>query len=698
MNALATTVLLGAIHLCLLANAQQVNPNNLPPCPKPDYSKSTDLGAGGRTEKWSNCWGKYRIELSGDYKGDVLEGKWLDGWLHGQATYTHANGDKYVGQYKNGYRHGQGTLYFLEDNQWKGDKYVGEYRDGKWNGQGTYTHANGDKYVGEYRDGKYDGQGTYTYANGNKYVGQFKNGKYHGMGTDYYLADNQWKGDKYVGEFRDGKKVGQGVYTYANGDKYVGEFKDDHFHGKGIKTLANGTRFEGIWEKNNFIREAKVNLPNFDSNATTNSDLSDQMNVHATFDNGCGGTYSGTVLNGLANGQGTGTCSDGRKYVGEYKDGKMHGRGTYTFADGENYVGEFRDDKRNGQGINSFANGDRYVGEWKDSEYHGQGTFTFANGDKYVGEWRESKYHGRGIKTTADGRRFEGIWENNNFIREAKVNFPKLNNNVANNSDRTDIDRERQQLAEERRRLEEEKLRLQQDNQRDNVVVSADNRRRFALVIGNADYSSLPKLQNTINDARAMNQALRSSGFIVSTYENLDLAGMQNALRSFGDKLGKDDVSLVFFAGHGVQVKGKNYLVPVRENIKKSFEVPSNALDVDLIVATLENVKNDLNIVILDACRSPFPGEKRGGSAGLATLEAGKGMFVAFSTAPGKEASDGSGSNSPYTKHLARLITQKGLSLEKVFKEVRKAVLKETGNEQIPWENTAIVGDFYFKN
>ena len=275
IKTLAYTVLVGATSLCLLANAQQTNANNLPPCPKPDYSKSTDLGAGGRTEKWSNCWGTYRIELDSNYKGDVLEGRWLDGWLHGQATYTHANGNKYVGQYKNGYRHGQGTYYFLADNQWKGDKYVGEYRDGNWNGQGTYTHANGNKYVGEYRDGKSNGQGTYTYANGNKYVGAFKDGEYHGMGTDYYLADNQWKGDKYVGEFRDGKKLGQGTYTYANGDKYVGEFKDDKFHGTGVKILANGTRFEGIWENNSFIREAKVNLPNLNNNIATNADRAD---------------------------------------------------------------------------------------------------------------------------------------------------------------------------------------------------------------------------------------------------------------------------------------------------------------------------------------------------------------------------------------------------------------------------------------
>ncbi len=443
-------------------------------------------------------------------------------------------------------------------------------------------------------------------------------------------------------------------------------------------------------------------------------------NCFGTFKRG-GDVYIGEFKDNKKNGQGTYIFANGDKYVGEYKDGVSHGQGTYTWADGNRYVGEFKDDKRSGQGIFT-ANGDKYVGEYREDKRNGQGTFTWANGDKYIGEFKDNQKNGLGMMTLADvgwhygewlnnipqgqgirfysdsGKREEGIWADGYLIREAKVNLPNLNNNIATSTDRTDIDRERQQLAEERRRLEEEKRRLQQNNQRDNAAIPTDNRRRFALVIGNANYSSLPKLQNAINDARAMTQALRSTGFSVATHENLDLTGMQNAVRNFGEQLGKNDVGLIFFAGHGVQVKGKNYLVPVRENIKKSFEVPSNALDVDLVLATLENVKNDLNIVVLDACRSPFPGESRGASRGLATLEAGKGIFVAFSTSPGKEASDGSDANSPYTKNLSRLLTEKGLSLEKVFKEVRKAVVSETNGEQIPWENSSLMGDFYFKH
>jgi len=247
-----------------------------------------------------------------------------------------------------------------------------------------------------------------------------------------------------------------------------------------------------------------------------------------------------------------------------------------------------------------------------------------------------------------------------------------------------------------RKKIEDAKLKRQEfveDTRRANT----DSRRRFALVIGNSNYSSLSKLPNAINDARTITQSLQSAGFQVHAHENLDLAGMQNAVRVFGEKLSKNDIGLVYYAGHGVQVKGKNYLIPVKENIKKSFEVPSSAVDVDLILATLEHIKNDLNIVVLDACRSSFPGESRGTNRGLATIEAAKGTFIAFATAPGKEALDGSGSNSPYTKHLARLIGKKGLPLEQVFKEVRKAVVAETNGEQVPWENSSLMGDFYFQ-
>ncbi len=230
--------------VCGSANGQQVNPNNLPSCPKPDYSKKTDTE---RFAKWTNCWGRYKVELDATWRGDVLEGEWLNGALHGQATY-----------------------YFLSANQFKGDRYVGEYKYGTKHGHGTYTFANGDKYVGEFRDGNSQGQGTYTYAKGDRYVGEYKDGKMHGQGT-YTFAN----GDKYVGEFKENERHGLGSFFHLDGTKFYGEYKNNFANGKGIATFPDGKTQEGIWENNNFIREAKVNLPNLNSNIATNTGRND---------------------------------------------------------------------------------------------------------------------------------------------------------------------------------------------------------------------------------------------------------------------------------------------------------------------------------------------------------------------------------------------------------------------------------------
>jgi len=465
--------------VCGTANGQQLNPNRLLLCPK------------DQTAHYHNCWG----------------------------IYVSDDGAKYVGEFKDNKYHGKGTYAFAS-----GDNFDGSYKDGKRNGQGTYNHMSGDKYTGEFRDGKEHGQGTYTWANGDRYVGEFKYGKTNGIGTYYFLATNQFKGDKYFGEFKDGNANGLGTYTFSDGMTHFGEFKNDMAHGQGIRTSVDGTRIEGIWEKNQFVRESKVNLQNINSNLATNtartnsdrdSDLAIKQQANPnnlrpcpkpdyskSHDVGLGGrtekwsncwgryrvefskdhkgdVFEGEWLNGLLHGLGTyyyqaNNQFKGDKYFGENINGKMHGQGTYTHSNGNKYVGKHKDGMRHGQGTFSFSNGDKYVGEFKENKRHGLGSFFYADGTKFYGEYKNDFANGRGIATFNDGRRQEGIWENNNFIREAKVNLPAPNANIAANTDRADLDRERQQLAEERRRLEEDKQQREQQkrSQRLNLTVS----------------------------------------------------------------------------------------------------------------------------------------------------------------------------------------------------------------------------------
>jgi len=219
---------------------------------------------------------------------------------------------------------------------------------------------------------------------------------------------------------------------------------------------------------------------------------------------------------------------------------------------------------------------------------------------------------------------------------------------------------------------------------------------RVALVIGNGQYKDSPLL-NPVNDARAVAGALKDAGFRVVQKENIGRAEMQLALRDFGDSLKAGGVGLFYFAGHGVQVKGRNYLVPVDASIEREDEVAYNSIDAGQVLDKMEAAGNRLNIVILDACRNnPFARSFRSSSAGLAQMEAPVGTFIAFATAPGSVASDGQGKNGLYTQHLLHAMLRPGVRIEDVFKDVRVGVRRDSKGRQVPWENTSLEGDFVF--
>ena len=398
---------------------------------------------------------------------------------------------------------------------------------------------------------------------------------------------------------------------------------------------------------------------------------------------------------------GTIKFSGGAEYVGEFKEGKLHGQGIGTFPDGAKYVGEHKYGMPDGFGINTFADGQRYEGEFKAGKRNGQGTITSATRGKYVGEWKDDKYNGLGIRITPDGKRSEGIFENNKFIREAKVNLPNTNSNTANSAERNNLEQERQRLAEERRRLEEEKIRISQEaNQvKPNSVPNVSMGKRIALVIGNAKYLSSP-LRNPINDANDISSALKQSGFEVIDVRDANLQQMRSAVRTFGDSLLNSDVGLVYYSGHGIESKGRNYFIPVNTDIQRVDEIADQALDVSLILDKMTTAGKGVNILIVDACRDdPLTRSFRTTSKGLAAMDAPKGTIIAYATSPGKLASDGDpkARNSPYTKHLLAAMQVPNRPIEMVFKEVRRNVQNDTKNEQTPWENTSLSGDFYFR-
>jgi len=219
----------------------------------------------------------------------------------------------------------------------------------------------------------------------------------------------------------------------------------------------------------------------------------------------------------------------------------------------------------------------------------------------------------------------------------------------------------------------------------------------YALVIGNSNYKSHP-LKNPKNDADDMSVALKYSGFDVIDLRDASLTQLRAGVRQFGDRLLNYDVGLVYYSGHGIEVKGKNYFVPVNADIQREDEVSDQSLDVSLILEKMTTAGKGVNILIVDACRDdPFGRSFRTASRGLANMDAPSGTIIAYATSPGKVASDGDGRNSPYTKNLLKAMQQPNKPIEQVFKEVRRAVQIDTKNQQTPWENTSLSGDFYFK-
>ena len=224
---------------------------------------------------------------------------------------------------------------------------------------------------------------------------------------------------------------------------------------------------------------------------------------------------------------------------------------------------------------------------------------------------------------------------------------------------------------------------------------------RVALVIGNSKYGGdLPKLTNPANDAELMAGTLKKLGFDVIKVQDADLPKMKRAIIDFGTKLqtaGPTAVGLFYYAGHGMQVAGENYLIPLNANIQKAADTELEAIDAQSILKQMEFAGNALNILILDACRNnPLSRGMRSADQGLARMDAPMGSFIAYSTAPGATAADGKGRNSPYTLALAKAMEKPGIPIEEAFRDARVEVIAATQKEQIPWESSSLTGAFSF--
>lgn len=228
------------------------------------------------------------------------------------------------------------------------------------------------------------------------------------------------------------------------------------------------------------------------------------------------------------------------------------------------------------------------------------------------------------------------------------------------------------------------------------MSVSLKAEQRIALVIGNASYAENP-LDNPVNDARAVSNRLDQLGFTVHQVLDGSLRQMQQSLLDFSQQIQPGATVMVFYAGHGIQANGKNYLLPVDTRANSERSLKFAAIEMNDVLDELASSGARIKLVVMDACRNnPFEKKFRGGSRGLAVVDAAAGTLIAYATAPGSIASDGDGKNGLYTSALLEALEAPGLKVEEVFKEVRKKVSHASRGQQIPWESSSLTGDFVF--
>ena len=556
---------------------------------------------------------------------------------------------------------GETVEYFFEDvpdNPYK--YYKGEYivdADGivVAEGYGFAEIMTGGTYEGQFKANERHGKGSYSNeTNDEKFVGEFWNDA--AIEGIYYYNN----GDTYTGTFLNGMKHGFGEYRYANGAKYIGGYNNDLMEGLGTLYYINGSRYEGEILEGKYHGKGIYYYP----------PESEYKLFSGTYRNGKehNGTYidsegrpvdSGQLKDGLLHGEGTAYSykEDGSIdyiYRGNFKNGLCHGICSLIHSGGSSFKGEFINGERKGIGELRFSYS-ILSGYFDINGIQGNGKYTdLLRAYEWEGPFINGKREGQGVVTFLDdGGRFSATFENDIYVG-----------------------------------LEE----LTQENLTKN--------KRIALVIGNDKYMSNP-LQFAVADSHGISDALGDAGFDVTHITNTTQEDFLEALYDFQRKIllsGKNTDVLFYYAGHASQVRGINYLNPVDTVINRESQLEIKSININRVFEVLNQSVDGVKIAILDACRNnPFASSLRSAKSGLAQMNAPPGTIIAYSTSPGETAVDGSnGGLGIYTGSLIGSIRKPGIKIEEVFKDTRKNVVNLTGGQQIPWESSSLISDFYF--
>jgi hypothetical protein len=638
---------------------------------------------------WNNCYGTYTFANGRKYVGDFK-----DGQFNGQGTSIFEDGEQYVGEWKNGSRHGQGT--YTHRN---GEQYVGDFKDGQFNGQGTFTYPDGDKYVGEFKDGSRHGQGTSTFANGDKYVGEFRYGWYYGQGT---YTDTS--GIKYVGEWKNSKFNGQGVYTDASGNKYVGEFKDDKYNGQGIFfTVSGAVEKSGIFANGKLVISQVIDPAIFtrillDTNTQTAAAQATQNQLLKTE------ALEGTKEN-LSNCIGS---------VMVFSDGRESCTSSYsTLVRGSKGLNVALMSQHNNSFFAFASNMATYVYSHRYGAGRSQVSLAEAESAAINNCRRDcilliSAEPAGPLNVTLSEAEFHKTWPSDQLIYTRNVKMygeayaksqlsaplPQVQVQVEAKTELSDLEKALAEAEEAKRKqaeLEAQLVAAQQQAQFKPTAPVGPRLRVHAMVIGNGAYQGSARLDNPINDARAMSAKLRQMGFKVTTVENATRSKLVRALVGFNRSASATDVSMFFYAGHAAQISGINYMLPTDINMNDLSEVPLHGISLNSVID--QYLPGKTKLVFLDACRDNplLQVASRSMTRGLAPISVSEGVMIAYATKDGSVAADGNGKNSPFTKALLQHIDGPD-DISVVLRKVRAAVMQDTDGKQQPWDYNSLTG------
>ena len=616
-----------------------------------------------QTLVWTEFWGTAILIASGKKRESVSLAEHCQenstAFCVSDQDYVDWDNGTYKGGMRNGYKNGQGT--YTNAN---GEEYVGDFKDGQRHGHGTQTYSapskyDGEAYVGEWRDNRRDGSGIHTHSNGDVYEGEFKDGLKNGFGVIKFA-----NGEKFSGYFKDSKRNGEGIHTYTDGNMQIAVWKDDVAQGQEVDALKPQTCEDdpALCSVAQLCQKATLNK---DGAKVWSGDVTSTSYVELAKSAGvtCGVIEKPVVVAEAAN------CSTDPSKCSMIQ---LCAKASGTSAAGEKF---WRMDAE----FQSYVDMAKIIGVTCGVGPNQVQMVQIDNCDTNPSKCSMIDLCAKASGTTSSGEKFWRLdAELQEYVHAAKTIGVScgVQKSATANAQSVTVSKPK-------------------------MVQKYTNRK--ALVIGNANYLDQTPLKNPINDAKAVAAKLEQVGFEVTYKEDLGVREFGRTLSAYERSLSGSDMSLFYYAGHGIEIDKQNYLIPVDAEITapEDARYETVVLD-DAISASLNTGK--LSMILIDACRdNPFSGKMSGGTRsvgrGLSIVDVGKGnvnQIISFAASSGEVAEDGSGQNSPYASAIIDLLDEPNLEIGKLFRLVRDRVTQATGGKQKPVVNQDLSGEDIF--